>query len=273
MSPWIRYDDAFHDDVRVMELSNLAAMGLFVVCFGYSCQKLLDGWVPVSVVRQKGSTTSDLDELIRELERVQLWTPADRKGITGFQIAADLVALQPTREQVEEARAAARIRKDRWKGRKRNKKGTGQSRRDKSVPEAFPEQEGNGDVTPGERLRKTYPDPDPVPVPDPRKDKSTGAFAPASSRQEPPRSEPTHGTLCKLAEEIVDAEPNGMYSDHVEALKVRCAELRMGYGCDSAIQKAINAVLEVRRLRTVPSSRTGASTGFVRVGEGRLRRV
>lgn len=32
MSPWIRYDDGFHDDVRVMEVPNLAAMGLFLAC-------------------------------------------------------------------------------------------------------------------------------------------------------------------------------------------------------------------------------------------------
>lgn len=112
--------------------------------------------MPLSVVRQRGSATSDLDELIHELETAQLWTRADRQGIAGFQFVADLVALQPTREQVERERTAARIRKDRWRESKRNKKGTGQSRRDKSVPEAFPERERNGDVTPAERPRHTY---------------------------------------------------------------------------------------------------------------------
>lgn len=81
------------------------------------------------------------------------------------------------------------------------------------------------------------------PSEDPSQNKSTGARAPAVAD---PRT-PTFGKLCVLAKEIVQVDPNATYPDHAESMKMRCAQLRLGYSAE-AVKNALDAVLRPKTL-------------------------
>jgi hypothetical protein len=151
MSPWVRLDDRFDDDPRVATVGPAGA-GLLAMLLAYSNRNLSDGFVSESTAQQRASMLGrrGADALIAEMIDVGLLQRHDRGGLRGFQIHEDFVGLQPTREQVEGERNAAKARKERWRERHSNAAGT--------VPERRSEQRLNGS---GSRLPDPDPDPDP----------------------------------------------------------------------------------------------------------------
>jgi hypothetical protein len=134
MSPWVRVDDHLDDDPRVVTVGPAGA-GLLILLLVYSNKMLTDGFAAEAVVRQKSIGLPNADEVLDGMIGVGLLRKSERDGITGFQIADDLVRLQPSRASVLADREAAKQRKERFKQRqialvgipherKRNAKGT-----------------------------------------------------------------------------------------------------------------------------------------------------
>jgi hypothetical protein len=156
--PWVRLDDSHHDDPRVLAVS-LAAVGLLHIGLIWASRHLTDGWVSEQMLRSRAGRS--IEKLTAALERVNLMTRSEREGIPGWRIADDLVALQPTREQVERQRAAARDRQQRHRGSQPDENVTDnrltpESRRDINVTDAV--------------VTLLSHDPDPT-RPDPKKDR------------------------------------------------------------------------------------------------------
>lgn len=123
---WARIDDTFHDDPRVAACS-LSGVGALTVSLTWSNRHLCDGWVSRAVMAQRAGEL--FESIESELLRLALWTVAERNGLPGYQLAADLVALQPSRDTVERERAAWRRRQRRARGRR----ASGMSRSDTAV--------------------------------------------------------------------------------------------------------------------------------------------
>jgi hypothetical protein len=113
MSPWVRLDDHLDDDPRIATVGPAGA-GLVILLLVYSNKTLADGFVSDAIARQKAMGLSNADAVFAQLVQVGLLYEAERDGIGGFQIAADIVANQPTRQQVLDAKEAAKERKRRW---------------------------------------------------------------------------------------------------------------------------------------------------------------
>lgn len=150
--PWVKLSDDLYADPRVAE-AGASAFGLLVAMLCYSNHMLMDGFVPAAMAGRlvTPDARQSTEKMIDRLGSARLLTPVNRNGIDGYAITPDLVAMQPTREQVEADRHAAKARKDRWKEREQNRKGTATERRSAHVP--------NGHGTP-------LPDPEPDPVPE-----------------------------------------------------------------------------------------------------------
>ena len=148
MCPWVRIDDHLDDDPRIATVGPAGA-GLLVLLLVYSNKTLADGFVSDAIVRQKALGLSDADAVIAELARVGLLHSAERGGIAGYQIAADLVAFQPTSESVRERRAQAKARKERWL--ELHRAATLPKRRLRSARQ---DDAGNGRPAPQERKRR-----------------------------------------------------------------------------------------------------------------------
>lgn len=163
---WFKVDDNFYDHPKVDSLT-LEAVGVWLLCGTYAARHLTDGHIATRRAYRMGAT----EDTISELVEAGLWveTPG------GYQFHEwDLY--QPTRASVEEERAKARERQQKWR-RSRNALGkyvsesedagrpvTAMSRRDTSVTNAVT----SGEVTAKSRRSHTvcHASPDPT-RPDP----------------------------------------------------------------------------------------------------------
>lgn len=114
--PWFRVDDGFHSHPKALSTS-LAARGLWVTAGSWSSAHLTDGVVPDQVLVSLGGTP----ELAAELVAAGLWKR--RRNGWAFHDWRDK---NPTKEAVENERAAARERQ------RRSREGKS-SRRDSDV--------------------------------------------------------------------------------------------------------------------------------------------
>jgi len=135
--PWVRVDDTLCDDPRILAVP-LDAFGLLHVGLGWSNRHLTDGFVADALFRSRAKRATD--RLLSALAAHQLVTPCERDGVPGWRLAADLVALQPTREQVLKDRADARERQQKHRQSQRDERVTTPtvtpaSRRDRPVTE------------------------------------------------------------------------------------------------------------------------------------------
>lgn len=99
--PWVTLSDDLPDDPRVAE-AGAAAFGLLVAMLCYSNRMLMDGFVPAAVAGRLVAVEGrhGIDKLLDRLGAVGLLQAVSRDGIDGYDIAADLVARQQTREKV-----------------------------------------------------------------------------------------------------------------------------------------------------------------------------
>jgi hypothetical protein len=100
--PWFRLDDNFHQHPKVVAAGN-AAVGLWVRCATYSAQYSTEGHIPLRVARNLGRAR-EMQALIDS----RLWV----QNGDGFLIP-DYLEYNPSAEQVEAARFAARQRQRR----------------------------------------------------------------------------------------------------------------------------------------------------------------
>jgi hypothetical protein len=124
--PWVRLDDGFDDDPRVVT-AGIDATGLLVCCLCWSNRTLADGFVPTRVIEQKAGASFG-PEVIETLVSVGLLTRCKVGALDGYRIHEDLTKNQPTRAKVEADRADARRRKDEWVERHRHERRTEEDR-------------------------------------------------------------------------------------------------------------------------------------------------
>lgn len=99
---WVKIDDNFPDHPKVAGLTDSAfRTHMRAIC--YAARYLTDGAIPTSVLRSIGPRRA-----ATELEAAELWTKTDH----GWQIN-DYLDYNPSREEVEQRRNAARIRMQR----------------------------------------------------------------------------------------------------------------------------------------------------------------
>lgn len=101
--PWFKLDDTFGGHPKVEQAGN-AATGLWIRCAAYSAQYLLDGHIPLEVARRYGKPSE-----IQALLDSGLWAT---NGDGGY-VMPDYLDYNPSKEQVEADRAAARERMSR----------------------------------------------------------------------------------------------------------------------------------------------------------------
>lgn len=117
--PWFKVDDRLHSHPKCMACS-MAARGLWLTAGSWCAGNSHDGIVTRHAVRQLGGTTRQAEELVD----AGLWEPYE----TGWRFH-DWHHYQPTTEQVEADRAAARERQ-------RKARERAASRRDSTVTHA-----------------------------------------------------------------------------------------------------------------------------------------
>jgi hypothetical protein len=116
--PWFRLDDSFHSHPKVMAAGNEAA-GLYVRCGTYAAQHLTNGFIPEDIAllygagqtRSRGSGRAGEPETLAEtLVRTKLW----RRTRGGWRMP-DYLEYNPSREAVDNTRAARNERQKRWR--------------------------------------------------------------------------------------------------------------------------------------------------------------
>lgn len=146
--PWFKVDDGFHGHPKVMDLS-LAAVGLWTLAGSWCAKYLTDGFVPDKTVLRLGGTV----EAAAELHSADLW-----EGCAGGWQFKDWADYQPTKEEVEAERAAAR---ERMKKVRASKKGV---RSGEQTP---------NDERSAEEVRLAPSQSHPIPTPSPKGEEST----------------------------------------------------------------------------------------------------
>jgi hypothetical protein len=117
---WFKVDDAFHSHPKP-KAAGRAAVGLWTVCGAYSSAYKLDGFVPDTEI-----TTASDRRLADKLVEVGLWHRAQDKcpcklttRRTGGWYFHDWSDFQPTAEEIEQDRKAARERQRKSRERRR----------------------------------------------------------------------------------------------------------------------------------------------------------
>ena len=110
---WFKIDDTFHSHPKVRR-AGAAAVGVWATAGAFSSAYKADGFVPVWWVQGWGKTGTTA---ARKLVEVGLWDEAEQDGETGYQFH-DWADYQPTSEEIERDREAARQRQRRSRERK-----------------------------------------------------------------------------------------------------------------------------------------------------------
>lgn len=109
---WFKVDDKLHSHSK-RHAAGPRAMGLWVIAGSWSADQLTDGHVPRHMVAALGFTTRDASALVT----AGLW----RIEGDGWRFH-DWQAMNPTRQQVEDQRAANAVKLADWRARKKAEK-------------------------------------------------------------------------------------------------------------------------------------------------------
>lgn len=115
---WFKVDDRFSSSrklLRIPRSRRTAAVGLWTLAGTWSARDLTDGWIPAYAIEEFGADLDDAEALVS----AGLWDHEEQDGEHGF-VFVNWGEYQPTKDQVEEEREAARERKRRQR---RNAKG------------------------------------------------------------------------------------------------------------------------------------------------------
>lgn len=107
---WFRIDDGFWSHPKVVELPD-GAVALWVRGGSWSSQHLTDGHIPARALTMLGGRRRDADALVK----AGLWIV----DVDGWRYH-DWATYQPTRDQVQERRAATAERVRRWREKRRD---------------------------------------------------------------------------------------------------------------------------------------------------------
>lgn len=111
--PWFKVDDQLHSHPKPRR-ATLAALGLWALAGSYSMAYKLDGFVPEWYVTGHRDGRKHADTLVR----VGLWENGTRNGEPGF-LFHDWEDYQPTADEIEAEREAARERQRAFRARRR----------------------------------------------------------------------------------------------------------------------------------------------------------
>lgn len=117
--PWFKVDDQLHSHPKPRRAS-LAALGLWALCGSYSMAYKLDGFVPGWYVISHRDGRKHADALVR----VGLWENATHNGEDGYRFH-DWNDYQPTSEEIEAEREAARERQRAYRQKRREARANG----------------------------------------------------------------------------------------------------------------------------------------------------
>jgi hypothetical protein len=153
--PWFKVDDGLVGNKKFSRIprgERMAATGLWTTAGSWCARELTDGFVPEHMVSEMGGTSRQAASLVSAC----LWVTASG----GYQFV-NWDEYQPTREQVESERAAAKARQQKARDKARQLRESGivtlASRRDDPVTNGV----SHGSVTPGVTGPPTRPDPAP----------------------------------------------------------------------------------------------------------------
>lgn len=173
---WFRADDSLPTHRKVLSIPRgarrVAAMGTWVLAGTWCAANLTEGHIPAGVVDDLGLPARAVADLVA----ARLWHPTD-----GGYAMHDYLDYNPTKEQVERERAAARKRQQRARE-------TAKSQRSHAVT--------NGEVTAGVTVPPTRPDPT-RPVVDSSVDQKPSPPLPA---QRQPAEDPVDRLVRKLSD-------------------------------------------------------------------------
>ena len=117
--PWFKVDDQLHSHPKPRRAS-LAAIGLWTMCGSYSMAYKTDGFVPEWFV----ASFKNGRKLAAELVDAGLWNDAIRSGEVGWQFH-DWSDYQPSSDEIEAEREAARERQRAFRQRRRESRVVG----------------------------------------------------------------------------------------------------------------------------------------------------
>lgn len=144
--PWFKVDDKLHSHKKAVRAGE--AMALWVVAGSWSADQLTDGFVPDYIVARLMPGGLDMAD---RLVACDLWAPDQVDGDDGWRFN-DWGDYQPTRDDVESKRAAARQRMRRVRAKR--------DTRSSDVPDNTSDVRANtDDVRPNLTERSPYPDP------------------------------------------------------------------------------------------------------------------
>jgi len=201
--PWVRLDDTFDDDPRVVT-AGFECLGLLVTLLCWNNRTLADGFVPQAVAKQKAGGDTNGRTLIERLITNGLLIRAEQNGTPGFRIAQDPIELQPSRAKVEADRRAAKTRKGLFNERRESARRTGGERRSA----AFEDDDRTNTPTRPDPEPGQYPDPararsDPAEYSHGRKDGKEGSGEPLDGNLENDRAtevQPTEATIVSVSD-------------------------------------------------------------------------
>lgn len=168
--PWFKVDDGFHCHPKAMR-AGTAALGLWVRCGSWSAQQLTEGFVPDEIVKLYGTQAT-----AKALVAAGLFERVDG----GYQMH-QFLERNPSREKVEEERAAAVERQRRARDKAKRKREEEMSRRDTQQESHQRHGVTETDVTPVSRDRHGPPDPT---RPDPTRNREVPTTS-GAKRQQP----------------------------------------------------------------------------------------
>ncbi len=117
--PWFKVDDQLHSHPKPRR-ATLAALGLWTLAGSYSMAYKLDGFVPEWYVHGHAQGKRHADALVS----VGLWERTIRDGEAGY-LFHDWTDYQPTSDEIEAEREAARERQRAFRAKRREARAKG----------------------------------------------------------------------------------------------------------------------------------------------------
>ena len=119
LMPWFKVDDQLHSHPKPRRAS-LAALGLWTLSGSYSMAYKLDGFVPAWYIHGHNQGKRHAESLVR----VGLWEKAVRKDEEGY-LFHDWDDYQPSADEIEAEREAARERQRAFRKKRREARANG----------------------------------------------------------------------------------------------------------------------------------------------------